>query len=484
MTSRSAKTNDKGGLRTVARITLGAWLIYLSVLAPSLATWDGGGMLRVAVSVVEKHSITVPAPFGVPGRGGQTYAIWYPLLSVVAIPFAAAGLLAARYAHLPSIYVVSVFAILLSTIIAALNVGATYYLARSRLGASHRRALAAALAFGFGTLALWYSRTFYADPLLALLVTLAMIVLFADEPSGALLALLCGLAILAKPVGVLLAPAAFLYLVVRRKYRTAFVSAAGAALGAGLYAAYDWARFGNVFASGQPNLWSLRELPRGLAGLLVSPGVGLLICCPVVILAIRRRLSREAWFIWGLTGGFLLLYSCWLRWYASDWGPRFLLPVVPALVALSVLTRHKRAWLALAMLGLVMQVPTLFGAPERYEAVLRQRDIPRRSATWNLKLAPTSGMWGSAIAQLRAAEHTNLREFATYRPHAARLAQARDFRIVPLWWWMLPLVHLPRALGIVVAAFEMIVGLWMIFWWGSANSYFRILRGTVLKKAV
>jgi hypothetical protein len=30
-------------------LTFGAWLLYLSVLAPSMATWDGGGMLNVSV---------------------------------------------------------------------------------------------------------------------------------------------------------------------------------------------------------------------------------------------------------------------------------------------------------------------------------------------------------------------------------------------------------------------------------------------------
>jgi hypothetical protein len=457
-------------IRTAARLTLGAWLLYLSVLAPSLATWDGGGMLNVAVSVVQKHDITVEPPFGKQGRDGKLYAMWYPLLSFVAIPFAAAGLLGARYVHLPATYVVSVFAILLSTIISALNVGATYYLARSRLGASERRAVAAAVAFGFGTLALRYSRSFYADPLLTLITTAAMIALFADEPSAAILASLCGLAILAKPVGVLVSAAVFLYLAFQRKYRAAFVSAIGSAAGAGLYAAYDWARFGNVFDTGQPNLWSLREMPDGLAGLLISPGVGLLVCCPVVILAFRKRLNREGWFIWGLAAVYLLLYSSWQRWYASDWGPRFLMPVVPALLVLSVLTRYRRTWLALAVLGVVMQVPTVFGSPERYQDLIGERGISMESAAWHPQFASTVGMWRSAIEQVREAEHTDIREFTTYRPNATKLADARNFRIVPLWWWMLPLVHVPRGFGIAVALAEMLVGLWVICWWKTTSS--------------
>src|SRR5260370_24195320 len=92
------------GNRTAFRLTLGAWLLYLSVLAPSLATWDGAGMLNVAVSVLQKHDLTVEPVFGTPGRGGKLYDGHYPLLSFVVIPFAAMGLFAAGYSHLPPIY--------------------------------------------------------------------------------------------------------------------------------------------------------------------------------------------------------------------------------------------------------------------------------------------------------------------------------------------------------------------------------------------
>jgi hypothetical protein len=449
--------------RTAARLAVGAWLLYLSVLAPSLATWDGGGMLNVAVSVLQKHDLTVEPVFGTPGRGGKLYDGHYPLLSFVVIPFAALGLFAAGYSHLPAIYVVAVFAILLSTIIAALNVGATYNLARICLGATERRAVAAALAFGFGTLALRYSRSFYADPLLTLVTTAALIALFAENPRALLLAPLCGLAILAKPVGFLLAAGVFVYLVFQRNYLPAFISAFGSGIGAGLYAAYDWARFGNIFTSGQPNIWSLRIMPIGFAGLLISPGVGLLVCCPMLILAFRKHIDRKAYLILSLTAGYLLFYSCWRTWFASDWGPRFLMPVIPALLALSVLTRYRRLWLTLALLGAIMQVPTVFGSPERYEAVVSQHGINERNAVWHISLSSTVGMWRSAFEQIQdARQHPDTREFAAYRPTATTFVDSRNYRIVPLWWWMLPLIHVPRVFGMMIALGEILAGLWII----------------------
>jgi hypothetical protein len=174
-------------------------------------------------------------------------------------------------------------------------------------------------------------------------------------------------------------------------------------------------------------------------------------------------MDRKAYLILSLTAGYLLIYSCWRTWFASDWGPRFLMPVIPALLALSVLTRHRRLWLALALLGAMMQMPTIFGSSERYEAVLSQRGLDERNAVWHFSRASTVGMWRSAFDQVReATQNPDIRDFAAYRPTATTLADSRNYRIVPLWWWMLPLIHIPRAFGVIVALMEMVTGLWII----------------------
>ena len=279
-------------------------------------------MLNVAVSMVEKHDLTVEPELGEPGLDGKFYSKWYPLLSFLAVPFVAIGFWVARFTHLPSAYVAAVFAIVLSTIIAALTVGATYYLARSRLGASEQRSLAAALAFGFGTLALRHSRSFYADPLVALLVTLAVIALLSDKPNAWVLAFLSALAILAKPTGVLVGLTALIFLLSRREYRAALLSVVGSLAGTALYAAYNWVRFGNVLTSGQPNLWSFRLAPEAFFGLLFSPSVGLLVCCPVLILALRKPTDSRSGLILCLAGGVRLAVLLLARLASFELGPK------------------------------------------------------------------------------------------------------------------------------------------------------------------
>jgi hypothetical protein len=68
-------------------------------------------------------------------------------------------------------------------------------------------------------------------------------------------------------------------------------------------------------------------------------------------------------------------------------------------------------------------------------------------------------MWPVAIEQIREAQSENMDTFRSYRAHASTLADARNFRIVPLWWWMLPLIHIPRVPGAIVSAILAILGI-------------------------
>ncbi len=224
----------------------------------------------------------------------------------------------------------------------------------------------------------------------------------------------------------------------------------------------NFARFGDVTKFGQPNFWGLSTSPSAALGLLISPSVGLFICCPVVLLACA--LWRRGALIWSVALALVLFHSAWGRWYASDWGPRFLMPVIPALIALSALTVHKRAWLAPAMAGFFMQVPTAVGYTERYQEQLREQGMSQGDIAWKPLLSPLVQMWPVAVQQIREARGQNLNIFRSYRAHASTLADARNFRIVPLWWWMLPLVHISRLLGAIVSAILAIFGVGVMLW--------------------
>lgn len=116
--------------------------------------------------------------------------------------------------------------------------------------------------------------------------------------------------------------------------------------------------------------WSLREVPRGLAGLAISPRTGLVVYAPFVALVplglmrLRERASSIALLVIGWLAAALIGYSGWFDWGASlAYGPRFLVPILPALalafgVAFDALGVRGRvlAW-ALVALGFAIELP-------------------------------------------------------------------------------------------------------------------------------
>ncbi len=105
----------------------------------------------------------------------------------------------------------------------------------------------------------------------------------------------------------------------------------------------NWARFGRPWRTGyeaEMDRW-FSPLTEGLAGLLASPGRGLLLYFPTVLLAAActragwRRHPPSTLLAWGSLAALLLLYARWGDWHGGwCWGPRFLVPALPLLALL------------------------------------------------------------------------------------------------------------------------------------------------------
>jgi hypothetical protein len=230
------------------------------------------------------------------------------------------------------------------------------------LGYGVRPSLGLVLLAGLATPLAHYAKTFFAEPLAGL--AFAAFFLLAIRASrrergrwhlfGAGLAL--GLCVLAKIAHVvLLGPAgAFVVALLWRRVRSfarpghpsAVLAslgsfAAGVALPLAGIAAYGTARFGTWFETGygdEAAMWTTPFL-EGFAGMLVSPGRGLLVFAPLLWLALvgtprfARRFPLEAGFIGLSLLALLCTYARWHMWEGGwCWGPRFLVPVLPLLL--------------------------------------------------------------------------------------------------------------------------------------------------------
>jgi len=188
---------------------------------------------------------------------------------------------------------------LAASLIAALSVGLFYLLARR--GADRQRAILAAVAYGFAT-GTWVisSQALWLHGLAELLVVCALLAATA-RPSVATLAaagLACGLLAVNRPPDAALAAGFLFYLLVRHR-RLALWAPAAAVAAAAPFLLYNFAVFGHWAGgyawavSGKHPFLSHPVLP-GLAGLLLSPGKGLLIFSPFLWFLACRVMRRPA----------------------------------------------------------------------------------------------------------------------------------------------------------------------------------------------
>ena len=462
----------KGSGNTPLLCAIGICLVYAAFFPAVIYSVDGNSMVAVAESLVTKHSFTVPIPgLGAIGRHGLYYSMWYPLMSILALPPVAIGMFVSHRLGLPQHYVAAMFALTLSPILAAATALMVALLAR-RLGATTRGAILASLGFAFGTIALVYSRLFFADPLLALLTVTGIYLTLGGNSRGTAAVALA--AVLAKPTGIVLGPCLGGYLLCKRRPTARWMAPlCGTATGLLIYFVYNWIRFANPLNFGQPGAFAMNVVPSALAGLLISPGRGVLWYCPAVIalVAVPSAIFKrwEGALTLAVAGAYLAEHSIWIFWAGGwSWGPRLLLPALPGLMALTGLVERRWRWLliALTIAGFIVNAPTLMSFYERYYQETAAAKISDQARVWNPRYAPLLRIWGAARRETVDA-YQNADQVGAFvhqagnAPLATSIEGSRTLRIVNLWWWMLPAVGIPRAAGAAVSLALLIIGLWL-----------------------
>jgi hypothetical protein len=268
-------------------LTIGFALFFTALLLPAIYSIDGNAMLAVSESLVTHRGFTVPESLGIPGVCGRVYSHWYPLLSILAVPFVYAVLVASRVAGLPFRYLAAVFALLLTGALTAATSGMIALLTL-RLGGSRRGAWLAAVSFGIRL--------------------------------GAFFA---GLALLAKPTGGLVGRILACCLLVKRvPLPRSILPRAGTGVGFAIYVGYNILRFGQPPNFGISSPFRIAFFLPGVAALLASPGYGPISYCPPVILGIfgfrkaMKDYTFEALTIASVFAAFLFLHSFLWYWYA------------------------------------------------------------------------------------------------------------------------------------------------------------------------
>ncbi|MEM1367345.1 MAG: phospholipid carrier-dependent glycosyltransferase [Cyanobacteria bacterium P01_H01_bin.15] len=472
---------------------LGVTLVYLAFAKPIILGIDGNDMLAVAKSLVQDGNFTInhtaAQPFGALGREGQYYSSRYPLLPILVTPFVAFGLFLDHRFNLPDEFVLpnftATFAIAFSVLITAGISVLTMLLAR-RLGAQSWGAYLAGLATAFGTTLLVYGRQFYADPLLTL-VTAAGVYVSLGHTNKELrwASVFAGLAVTVKPTGIVLGPVLAFYFVLKKvSWRTALQPLLGTLCGLLIHLGYNYLRFGDWLQFGQnASRFTFDGWLDRANALLFSPGAsaGLLWYCPPVLLAIagawqiRKSKPLEVGLIMGVFVGYWGLHSFWSfgQW---NWGPRFLLPVLPGLLALgSVLRRQGQKWLILlTLVGFLVNGPTLLSFFVRYQYEVAAVGNYQALALWgDWRQAPVFNIWQTTYRQVTGipilvTDQYRLEQRQKLEKRLGALPSVDVWPTplmytIPVWWWtLLPLIGISPWLGLAFAIALLGFGLWLL----------------------
>lgn len=338
-------------------------------------------MLSAAYGVVTRGNFTLSdAPDARVGTYGPGQSLVAAPLLIVGL--GAAALLPPEAHHWAVRAAVSWLNPLITGAVAAL-----LCVAAAQLGLSRLAAVAVALIYGLATPAWPHSKTFFAEPLTALLLFGSLVV--AQGPGRraggwmALAGLLAGLAPAVKIQAGLFLPFLGLWVLwlgyARGSWRGALVAGSAWGLGAfgglALLGAYQWLVFGNPLVSGygsgaasvfQNDIW------LGLYGLVLSPGKSLLLYAPPLLLwppgvvLLWRRDRGLAALCVALAAANLLFYARLNFWHGDGaWGPRYLTILLPFLVlplAPVVEAAREQVGLRLALLlTLILAVPVQLG---------------------------------------------------------------------------------------------------------------------------
>jgi hypothetical protein len=377
MNSEKSAVRWIGINRTSLLLLLSLLVAYLVTASGRIDSGDGRIVFTVSQSLLENLDVSVPPPDpdliafdargrplgkatdlgledsnNIVGRGGNHYSPTGIGHSVLILPLLALGRSIASMTLPESSQWMMEFvaAMLFNPLVSAFS-GLLMYQMGRRLSWRTATSVTLAVVYAFGTMTWVYAKSFFSDPLIALLLLLAFYGLLSFRYSHRhvwlwVAGIGLGAAALTKPVSLISAPifAAYLMFLIRTEaWRTFLKHLVAFLLPVGLSVigimAYNWWRFESPFDTGYRNIGWTFPFWAGLYGLIASPGKGYLYYNPIVLAALAgsslfwRKHKAEFWVIVALVAANLLFLAKYDHWHGGgNWGPRLLLPVTPFII--------------------------------------------------------------------------------------------------------------------------------------------------------
>jgi hypothetical protein len=149
-----------------------------------------------------------------------------------------------------------------------------------------------------------------------------------------------------------------------------------------------------------------------------------------------------------------------------SWGPRHLLPILPGLVALTGVLRNgwRKVLIVSAVLGFLLTAPNLVSFYTRYFAEANEQHVTNEDMMWRPSRSPLLNQWPAAYRQIQDALRTDVSQMVAQRTDvpANKISTSRALRIVAVWWWLLPVLHVSRVWGVLLSIILALSGIWLL----------------------
>ncbi len=321
---------------------------------------DGRATLATSLSLATHQTLAIDpqfasdegyAPRAKIGVDGRAYGKAGLGLPIVELPFVAVALFIS-WLGVPEAQALAAVLSLLNPLLTVCTAIAVFRLCRS-MDCGPAAALPVTVAYSLGTLAWVYAGVDGTEPLQALCLALALLLLvkYRSEGNarwlpGSGFALV--FAIVTKPANAVLIPAFGMYVILicragRRSLRAAapllLRFAYPVALCLLFLAWLNWIRFGSIWETGYEPQAFTNRLWAGVYGLVFSFNKGIVSYTPLVLLvpvglALMARQRAEAALIALASLSYVCLFAKFYNWGAGwGWGPRYLVPILPLLMS-------------------------------------------------------------------------------------------------------------------------------------------------------
>ena len=349
---------------------VGVLAVYVAVLRGQIEVPDSQAMISVTKNLVDHGSLTTLHSGWNLGPNATPYAPYGIGVSILSVP---AYIVSKWTGHFP--VVVS----LVAPIITACCVALIYWIARA-LNWRAIHGVAAALAFGLLSMALWYTTELLSEPAVTLCVLVIVFGLISWRRGSRWAPLWIGLAAACAlqlrtdslfTVWIMLAAAPlFVPWAEIRSSRTLALVLTPMVTSVGLVAWYNDLRYHKIVVGSYGGVGFSTPLWHGLGGLLFSPGKSLFVFNPLTALGV---VGLVLLFVIGRVGQRplavlvalavvprIVFFAKWSAWSGgSTWGPRFLLPAV-AVLSLTIVplfqatARRRAAWVVVRVAAVLL----------------------------------------------------------------------------------------------------------------------------------